>query len=111
MIAGRNCKLAFQTLSMPKWITAIFALFLSIQVFGARGKAVDKFLGSCFNAKKADRLQQPVPQKSSGYYRIRSARKTKLTIFTRDFLPVPEPPIVNPENRTGLKSFQPGNKY
>lgn len=31
---------------MPKWLSAAFALFLSLQVFGARGRAVDKLLSN-----------------------------------------------------------------
>ena len=65
---------------MPKWLTAIFALFLSIQVFGARGKAVDRFLGSCFSPAAAARIQQPVSPGNTGFYRIKPARKARLMV-------------------------------
>jgi hypothetical protein len=71
---------------MPKWLTAIFALFLSIQVFGARGKAVDKFLGSCFSPADVSIVQQPVPNETKSFYWIRPARKAKVMGITSDLI-------------------------
>ena len=53
---------------MAKWLTALFALFLSLQVFGARGKAVDKFLGSCFLVKESLKQNKVTSQKARGVF-------------------------------------------
>lgn len=64
LTAAGYCKLAFKNYHMAKWLTALFALFLSLQVFGARGKAVDRFLGSCFMVKESLKQNTVTTQKA-----------------------------------------------
>lgn len=83
-MGGRFCKFDLQPNRMSKWLTAIFALFLSVQVFGARGKAVDKFLGSYFSFDTPDtvcRVQTKLPAANSRNFWIMPACNTRVEIL------------------------------